>query len=93
MTLNRSLAAAPLCALPCLAADGLDPAALLRPPTDTWPTYNGDYSGRRYSPLSQINQSNVSRTVPDFVPSLHQKWVHFVAIRGSTPLNLPFGYS
>lgn len=59
MTLNRSLAAALLCALPCLAADGLDPTALLRPPTDTWPTYNGDYSGRRYSPLSQINQSNV----------------------------------
>lgn len=38
---------------------GLDPAALLKLPTDTWPTYNGDYSGRRYSPLSQINASNV----------------------------------
>jgi len=23
-------------------AQGLDPAALLKPPTDTWPTYNGD---------------------------------------------------
>jgi alcohol dehydrogenase (cytochrome c) len=38
---------------------GLDPAALLKPPSDTWPTYNGDYSGRRYSPLTQINASNV----------------------------------
>jgi alcohol dehydrogenase (cytochrome c) len=38
---------------------GLDPAKLLKPPTDTWPTYNGDYSGRRYSTLSQINSSNV----------------------------------
>jgi alcohol dehydrogenase (cytochrome c) len=40
-------------------AQGLDPAALLKSPTDTWPTYNGDYSGRRYSPLSQINKNNV----------------------------------
>ena len=38
---------------------GLDPAKLLQPPTDTWPTYNGDYSGRRYSPLSQINAQNI----------------------------------
>jgi alcohol dehydrogenase (cytochrome c) len=40
-------------------AQGLDPAALLKPPTDTWPTYNGDYSGARYSKLDQINASNV----------------------------------
>ncbi len=40
-------------------AQGLDPAALIKPPTDTWPSYNGDYSGRRYSPLKQINSSNV----------------------------------
>src|SRR5215472_11020685 len=43
------------------AAQGLDPAALLKAPTDTWPTYNGDYSGRRYSTLKQINQSNVNQ--------------------------------
>ena len=41
------------------AAQGLDPSALLKPPTDTWPTYNGDYSGRRYSTLNQINKDNV----------------------------------
>src|ERR1700675_5167527 len=40
-------------------AKGLDPAALLKPPTDTWPTYNGDYSGRRYSTLDQIHAGNV----------------------------------
>jgi alcohol dehydrogenase (cytochrome c) len=28
---------------------GLSPAKLGAPPTDTWPTYNGDYSGRRYT--------------------------------------------
>jgi len=38
---------------------GLDPALLTRPPTDAWPTYHGDYSGRRYSTLSQINADNV----------------------------------
>ena len=35
-----------LCAAP-IYAQGLDPGALLKPPTDTWPSYNGDYSGRR----------------------------------------------
>ncbi len=43
----------------CLPAQELDPAKLLQPATDTWPTYNGDYSGRRYSTLSQISQKNV----------------------------------
>jgi alcohol dehydrogenase (cytochrome c) len=38
----------------------LNPAKLLQPPTDTWPTYNGDYSGRRYSTLKQIDAANVS---------------------------------
>ena len=38
---------------------GLDGALLLKPPTDAWPTYHGDYSGRRYSTLTQINAQNV----------------------------------
>ncbi len=37
----------------------LPPGALLKPPTDMWPTYNGDYSGRRFSPLAEINSTNV----------------------------------
>jgi len=37
----------------------LDPALLLKPPTDAWPTYNSDYSGRRFSTLTQINQSSI----------------------------------
>ncbi|HEY0264667.1 MAG TPA: acido-empty-quinoprotein group A [Granulicella sp.] len=40
-------------------SQSLDPAKLLKPATDSWPTYSGDYTGRRYSPLTQINQSNV----------------------------------
>ena len=49
-----------LAALPSLSrGQALDPAKLLQPPVDTWPTYNGDYSGRRFSPLTKINSSNV----------------------------------
>src|ERR1700712_3431823 len=43
------------------SAQTLDPALLLKPPTDSWPSYHGDYSGRRYSTLDQINQSNVGQ--------------------------------
>jgi alcohol dehydrogenase (cytochrome c) len=40
-------------------SQGLDPSSLLKPSENSWPTYSGDYSGRHYSPLAQINQSNV----------------------------------
>jgi alcohol dehydrogenase (cytochrome c) len=43
-----------------LFAQELAPSDLLEPPTTAWPTYNGDYSGRRFSPLDQIDASNVS---------------------------------
>jgi hypothetical protein len=54
-------ALAPLVTTSLVAQQGaaLDPAALLKAPTDSWPTYHGDYSGRRYSPLTQINADNV----------------------------------
>jgi alcohol dehydrogenase (cytochrome c) len=44
-----------------LAAQTLDPAQILKPlgNTSDWPTYSGDYSGKRYSSLTQLNQSNV----------------------------------
>ncbi len=45
--------------LPALSGQMLDPAKLLQSPTDTWPTYHGDYSGRRYSELKQIDSANV----------------------------------
>ena len=54
------IAAAVLCLAAGLSAQGgLDPAKLSAPPTDSWPTYNGDYSGRRYSTLAQITAANV----------------------------------
>ncbi len=45
---------------PLGTAQGLDAAALLKPATDTWPSYNGDYSGKRYSTLDQINAGNIN---------------------------------
>src|SRR5271168_1920398 len=46
--------------LPVFAAGQLlDPALLTKTLGESWPTYSGDYSGKRYSGLSQINQSNV----------------------------------
>lgn len=42
-----------------LFGQGLTPETLLQPLGPSWPTYNGDYSGRRFSSLSQINSGNV----------------------------------
>lgn len=53
--LTGALLAAPTAML----AQGLDPASLLKPPINSWPTYSGDYSGRRFSTLTQVNQNNV----------------------------------
>lgn len=40
-------------------AQALDPNSILPPAPDSWPTYNGDYSGKRFSELRQINADNV----------------------------------
>src|SRR5678816_2828455 len=40
----------------CLSA-----GAQVKPPTDSWPTYHGDYSGQRHSPLTQITPENVNQ--------------------------------
>ena len=42
-----------------LGQGGLDPSEILKPLGDQWTTYSGDYTGRRYSSLKQINQSTV----------------------------------
>lgn len=43
----------------CAAFAQLNSQAILKPAADSWPTFNGDYSGKRFSPLKQINDSNV----------------------------------
>lgn len=57
--------------IPSAFAQGLDPAALLKPPIDTWPTYNGDYSGKRFSTLDQINAANVNSMTLGWVYRSH----------------------
>ena len=58
--LKRLLAVAlVLLPLALFGQQGLDPSLLLEAPIDAWPTYHGDYSGRHYSSLNQINASNV----------------------------------
>ncbi len=39
----------------------LSPQSLAKPPVNSWPTYNGDYSGRRHSSLSQITSANAAQ--------------------------------
>jgi alcohol dehydrogenase (cytochrome c) len=65
MTLRRSIVITSLVMAPLLltgqAQDrrGVDPASLVKPLADSWPTYSGDLTGRRYSSLTQVNQSTV----------------------------------
>ena len=50
-TVARCLFAAALAAVPV--------SLLGQIPTDSWPTYHGDYSGRRFSTIKQVNIGNV----------------------------------
>lgn len=44
---------------PALQVDTTD--LLTQPVGENWPSYNGDYTGRRFSSLAKINRSNVSQ--------------------------------
>jgi alcohol dehydrogenase (cytochrome c) len=44
------------CSLP---AQDIQTKDLIHPSADSWPTYHGDYSGRRHSALTQITKQNV----------------------------------
>lgn len=62
MTLKKSLLAGALLLFPILLfgqGNGVTPDELLKPLKDSWPTYNGDYSGKRYSALKEVNRSTV----------------------------------
>jgi alcohol dehydrogenase (cytochrome c) len=55
---------------------GLDPASILEPLEESWPTYSGDYTGQRYSRLTQVNTGTVA--------GLTLAWT--VEMDGSNPL-------
>lgn len=60
---QQSPAAAPVTATP----DVSDQDLLAQPAGENWTSYNGDYGGRRYSSLRQINTANVAK--------LHAAWM------------------
>jgi alcohol dehydrogenase (cytochrome c) len=62
MKMKRLLLLAPvlLCPVSLFAqGKGVAPNDLLKPLKDSWPTYNGDYSAKRYSELKLVNKSTV----------------------------------
>jgi alcohol dehydrogenase (cytochrome c) len=66
----------------CLSAQSTAARNSIPAVGDSWPTYNGDYSGRRYSKLTQINKQNVR--------SLKLAWAyqtHATTLK-STPLEI-----
>jgi acido-empty-quinoprotein group A len=65
-----------LCAMLSSAhANDLDLAVVGQSPVTAWPTFNGDYSGRRFSSLQQINESNVA--------SLQLQWIYRIGDVGA----------
>ena len=64
---------------------GVTPASLVAPLADSWPTYSGDYTGRRYSALTQVNRTSVKH--------LSLAWVSRLAMGrtgrpGAPPINV-----
>lgn len=49
---------------------GIAPSDLLKPLAESWPTYSGDYSGKRYSALKQVNQATVKNLTLAWVATL-----------------------
>jgi len=53
----------------------IDPDGIGKAPITSWPTFNGDYSGERYSTLTQIGSANVNR--------LARQWVYKITEVGA----------
>ena len=68
--LTVALAASRLLAQKPFAA--LDPDAIGKAPVTSWTTFNGDYSGERYSTLTQIGAGNVDK--------LTRQWVYKIEV-------------
>ena len=68
----------------------LDPGAIGEVTTTSWPTFNGDYTGQRYSSATQIDAENVKR--------ITQRWVYKITDQmgmgdQGAELNLAASYS
>src|SRR3954466_2248547 len=77
MKIIRVLLFVTLAAMPVLSraqsssSGSLDPAVLLKPLADIWPTYSGDYTGRRFSSLTQFNRNTVKNLTLSWVTRLN----------------------
>src|SRR5438045_886465 len=47
-------------------------------PSDAWPTYNGDYTGRRFSTLTKVTDENVQH--------LSLAWSYRLSVPGAGPI-------
>src|SRR5262252_1199665 len=50
---------------------GVDPVSLLKPLSDSWLTYSGDYTGRRYSTLKQADRNTVKNLTLGWISRLN----------------------
>src|SRR6185436_17034799 len=94
MTIRRAVCAAALLVSPVLLAGqsaapqdsaGVDPASLRRPLAESWTTYSGDYTGRRFSALTQVNR----RTVKTLTLAWVSRVVTGVGPAGQRPAGAP----
>ncbi len=65
LTLSGAAPAAPATALPTSTAAAF--ASIVTPKAGDWPTYHGNLSGNRYSPLQEITPENVARLAPQWM--------------------------
>src|SRR5437773_195208 len=73
MTLKKLLFTASLLPLPIILSgqgQGLDPSQLFKALSDSWPTYAGDYSGKRFSLLKQVDRTTVKNLTLAWVARL-----------------------
>jgi len=54
-------------ALPASSVGGISFSDIAAPKLGDWPTYNGNLSGNRHSPLREINTGNVARLAPKWM--------------------------
>jgi len=69
-----------------LWSQGLMPEAITHPKPDSWPTFHGDYSGRHYSSLKEINAESVHNLTLGWVSRIDSSPGTNVGGPGPTPL-------
>jgi alcohol dehydrogenase (cytochrome c) len=75
MTLRKLLLIGPIVLAPIALSGqgkGVAPADILKPLAASWPTYSGDYSGKRFSALKQINRTTVKNLTLAWVTRLNE---------------------